>query len=484
MIRSPFTHTYAALPDRFYVRQEPLPVRSPELVMLNTALATELGLNFSYYSDKELAAFFAGNTPFPGADPLAMAYAGHQFGHFVPQLGDGRALLLGEITSASGQRRDIHLKGSGRTAFSRQGDGRAALAPMLREYLISEAMHALGIPTTRALAVVTTGETVQRDKPLPGAILTRVAASHIRIGTFQYFAARGDVDSVRILTDYARKRHYPDAASPLEFLHAVLEAQARLIAAWLCVGFIHGVMNTDNMSISGETIDYGPCAFMDAYDPKTVFSSIDRNGRYAYANQPTIALWNLTRLAECLLPLLDDAPPRAEALATEALNRFDPEFETAWQSGMRRKLGLSAEEAGDAALIGDLLQLMQRHKADFTNTFRALYDHALSPENAPSPFAATIDTGQEWLNRWRSRFDATNSPRSEQLEMMRYANPFIIPRNHQVENALMAAQTGDIKPFETLHRILAAPYTTQADYRDYTNPPKDKERVFKTFCGT
>lgn len=480
MIRSPFTHTYAALPDRFYVRQEPLPVRSPELVILNTALAKELGLNFSYYSDKELAALFAGNTLFPGADPLAMAYAGHQFGHFVPQLGDGRALLLGEITSAAGQRRDIQLKGSGRTAFSRQGDGRAALAPMLREYLISEAMHALGIPTTRALAVVTTGETVQRDTPLPGAILTRVAASHIRIGTFQYFAARGDVDSVRILTEYAQKRHYPDAASPLEFLQNVITKQAQLIATWLCVGFIHGVMNTDNMSISGETIDYGPCAFMDAYDPKTVFSSIDRNGRYAYANQPTIALWNLTRLAECLLPLLDDAPPRAEALATEALNRFAPEFETAWQSGMQQKLGLSAASKEDDGLIGDLLKLMQTGQWDYTNTFRGLYDYAANLESAPPAFFAE----HTWLRRWETRFKTDTESQESRLEKMRCANPYIIPRNHQVESALAAAYTGDMQPFQTLHERLSTPYNTNIDAAAYTKPPLDSERVKQTFCGT
>src|SRR5215212_6951296 len=384
-IHFPFQNTYSALPANFFARVAPTPVAAPRLIKLNRALAVHLGLDPDVLEGPEGAEILAGKRLPEGADPIAMAYAGHQFGHFVPQLGDGRAILLGEVIDRDGVRRDIQLKGSGPTPFSRRGDGRAALGPVLREYIVSEAMFALGIPTTRSLAAVTSGERVQRETMLPGAVLTRVASSHVRVGTFQFFAARGDTEGVRLLADYVIARHYPAAAEAEQPYRALLEqvvaAQADLIARWLLVGFIHGVMNTDNMSIAGGTIDYGPCAFMDAYSPATVFSSIDHMGRYAYANQPRIAHWNLTRLAETLLPLLSEEQDQAVAQAQEALSSFAPRFEAAYHGGLRRKLGLFTEREQDPALAGDFLQAMAENQADFTLTFRRLCDAAAGPDH-------------------------------------------------------------------------------------------------------
>src|SRR5215210_2631081 len=404
-----FDSTYARLPERFFARLAPTPVAAPKLIRLNRDLADHLGLDPAWLASPEGVEVLAGNRVPDGAEPIALAYAGHQFGHFVPQLGDGRATLLGEVVDQGGVRRDIQLKGSGRTPFSRGGDGRAALGPVLREYVISEAMAALGIPTTRSLAAVLTGETVVRETYLPGAVLTRVASSHIRVGTFQFFAARGDTEGVRLLADYVIARHYPAAAEAERPYRALLEqvvaAQADLIARWLLVGFIHGVMNTDNMSIAGETIDYGPCAFMDAYDPATVFSSIDHMGRYAYANQPRIALWNLTRLAETLLPLLSEDQDQAVAQAQEALSGFAPRFEAAYHGGIRRKLGLLTEREEDFMLAEDLLRAMAENQADFTLTFRRLCDAAESPAADEPVRDLFVDPTafDRWAARWRER---------------------------------------------------------------------------------
>jgi uncharacterized protein YdiU (UPF0061 family) len=479
----PFDNLYARLPDRFYARLDPTPVAAPRLVRLNTALADQLGLDPGELATPEGVAILAGNRVPPGAEPMALAYAGHQFGHFVPQLGDGRANLLGEIVDRDGIRRDIQLKGSGPTPFSRRGDGRAALGPVLREYLVSEAMAALGIPTTRTLAAVITGETVWRETMLPGAVLTRVAASHIRVGTFQYFAASDDQDAVRLLADHAIARHDKQAATAENpyraFLDGVIRRQADLVAQWLLVGFIHGVMNTDNCSIAGETIDYGPCAFMDAYNRATVFSSIDHHGRYAYGNQPRIALWNLARLAECLLPLLGDD----EAAANEALAAFAPRFQQSWFAGLRRKIGLATEQDGDDTLAQDLLRLMEEDAADFTLTFRALCDAAAAPAGdkaARAQFknAAAYDA---WAARWRARLAQERDPAT----VMRAANPSVIPRNHLVEAALKAAvEQADFQPFEDLLQAVSRPYQDDPALRRYTMPPRDEERVLQTFCGT
>ncbi len=468
-----FANSYACLPERCYARLAPTAVQSPRLVQFNYPLAEELGLDAQEWTGETGVAILAGNCLPAWAQPLAMAYAGHQFGHFSPQLGDGRAILLGEIIDRHGQRRDLQLKGAGRTPFSRGGDGRAALGPMLREYIISEAMQALGIPTTRALAVVTTGEPVFRETMLPGAVLARVAVSHLRVGTFEYFAARGDLDAVRTLADYAIARHYPplqESPTPyLAFLDAVCEAQATLMARWMQVGFIHGVMNTDNMTISGETIDYGPCAFLDAYDPATVLSSIDHHGRYAYGNQPRIAQWNLARLAEALLPLLDDLRDKALTLATDTITQFPARFERSWHEGMRRKLGLLREESGDMSLIHDLLTLMQAHSADYTNTFRHL---------CPAGYEA-------WIGRWLARLARESHARQAAATLMRAHNPAVIPRNHRVEAALnVAVQQADFAPLETLLTVLSTPFTVKPAYAEYSNPPAPSERVYQTFCGT
>ena len=461
-----FDNSYARLPERFFAKLPPTPVRAPRLVKLNEALARDLDLDPARLASPEGVAFLAGNATLPGSEPLAMAYAGHQFGNFVPQLGDGRAILLGEVVDSRGARRDIQLKGSGPTPFSRGGDGRAALGPVLREYIVSEAMAALGIPTTRSLAALLTGEGVWRETALPGAILVRVAASHIRVGTFQFFAARGDVEGLRVLADYVIARHYPDDGGYRELLDRVIARQAELIARWMCMGFIHGVMNTDNMSIAGETIDYGPCAFMDKYHPETVFSSIDEHGRYAYANQPRIAHWNLVRLAETLLPLLGEDENEARAQAQAAIDAFPSLFEAALSAGFRAKLGLRDAAPDDMAMVQDLLDTMAANEADFTLTFRALSDGAL-----PEAFDA-------WRARWQERLKGADR------DLMRCANPAFIPRNHRVEEALAAAVEGDFAPFEMLMTVLSKPYDDQPEFAAYRDPPRPEQVVLRTFCGT
>ena len=479
----PFDNSYARLPGRFYARLDPTPVAAPALVRVNRVLAEQLGIDPDELATTDGVAALAGNRVPAGAEPMALAYAGHQFGNFVPQLGDGRANLLGEVVGRDGIRRDIQLKGSGPTPFSRRGDGRAALGPVLREYLISEAMAALGVPTTRALAAVTTGEAVWRDSMLPGAVLTRVAASHIRVGTFQYFAAQGDHDAVRRLADHAIARHYPDAATadnPYRgFLDGVIIRQADLVARWLLVGFIHGVMNTDNCSIAGETIDYGPCAFMDSYDPATVFSSIDRHGRYAYGNQPRIALWNLARLTECLLPLLEND----EGAAKDALAAFGPRFQAAYFGGLRRKIGLLTEQEGDDNLTQDLLKLMAADGADFTLTFRGLCDAAEDRAGDAAVRFMFKDTVayDAWAARWHARLTRETAP----ADIMRAANPAFIPRNHMVEAALAAAvERADFQPFEELLDVLSRPFEDDPALTRYAAPPAQEERVLHTFCGT
>jgi len=494
-----FDNTYARLPQHFYSRLNPTPVALPRLIKLNVALAGQLGLDPVAMAGPEGVEILAGNSIAPGSEPLAQAYAGHQFGHFVPQLGDGRANLLGEIIGSDGVRYDIQLKGSGRTPFSRGGDGRAALGPVLREYIVSEAMAAFGVPTTRALAAVSSGEPVFRESPLPGAVLARVAASHLRVGTFEYFAACRDTDAIKTLADFAIARHYPQAAHAQRpyraFLDCVIAAQSKLIAQWMLLGFVHGVMNTDNMSISGETIDYGPCAFMEAYDPATVFSSIDSHGRYAYGNQPRIALWNLTRLAESLLPVLEQESGSQEAAmasATQALQSFAPQYEAAHLAGLRHKLGLFTNQDGDLTLAQDLLQRMQANRADFTLTFRRLCEAAAATEGDAQVGALFADPASYdvWAARWRSRLDAEDispqelSPQAR-AKAMRQTNPAFIPRNHLVEAALNAAvERQDFQPFEDLLDVLSRPFDTRPGLERYAAPARDEERVLHTFCGT
>jgi uncharacterized protein YdiU (UPF0061 family) len=474
-------HTYTQLPALLYTDVAPTPVAEPRLVIFNRVLAESLGLDGETLDSTAGAAMFAGNVLPEGARPIAQAYAGHQFGHFTG-LGDGRAILLGEQIAPSGDRRDIQLKGSGRTPYSRGGDGRAALGPMLREYIVSEAMHALGIPTTRSLAVVSTGEPVYRDEVLEGAVLTRVAASHIRVGTMQWAAAHRDAEALRALSDYTRRRHYPqlaEASEPhLALFDAIADAQARLIARWQLVGFIHGVMNTDNMALSGETIDYGPCAFMDAYDPATVFSSIDRGGRYAYGNQPGIAQWNLTRLAEAMLPLFDPVSERALERATASLTRFAERYEEYWLDGMRSKLGLFTQEPDDRALADDLLAWMSGHDADFTNVFRSL-----SRATTAAALAGDADLA-EWYRRLEARRSRQPQSPVESEALMQRHNPAFIPRNHLVEEALAAAVSGhDYSVMRRLLEVLARPYDYDRDLPAYTEPGKGG-RQYQTFCGT
>jgi serine/tyrosine/threonine adenylyltransferase len=488
----PFDNSYARLPERFFARLRPTPVAAPRLVRLNRRLAQKLGLDPDRLSSPEGVAILAGNAVPKLGEPLAMAYAGHQFGTFVPQLGDGRALLLGEIVDQDGVRRDIQLKGSGPTPFSRNGDGRAALGPVLREYIISEAMDALGIPTTQSLAAVTTGQTVRREIPLPGAVLTRVALSHIRVGTFQFFAVRGDVEALAQLANYVIARHYPEAARaerPYQlFLERVIARQAELIAKWLLVGFIHGVMNTDNMSIAGETIDYGPCAFIDTYDPAAVYSSIDSFGRYAYGNQPRIAQWNLARLAETLLPLLAENQEAAVEMANASLSQFAGRFETAYAIGLRRKLGLFQEREGDIALARDLLERMARNRADFTLTFRRLCEAAVNPDRDPDVRSLFTDPSayDDWAARWRRRLaDDADEIGERRALAMRAVNPAFIPRNHLVEEALSAAvNDDDLSVFENLLTVLSHPYDDQPAAKPYAEPPRPDQVVHQTFCGT
>ena len=486
----PFDNSYARLPARFHARLAPTPVERPRLIRLNRALALDLGLDPDWLAGPEGVAALAGNRVPEGAEPLAAAYAGHQFGNFVPQLGDGRAILLGEVIGREG-RRDIQLKGSGPTPFSRHADGRAALGPVLREYLVSEAMAALGIPTTRALAAVSTGEHVARERFLPGAVLTRVAASHIRVGTFQFFAARGDVEALRTLADHVLARHDPEGAhaeKPYRALLAgVVARQAELVARWLLVGFVHGVMNTDNMSVAGETIDYGPCAFLDVYDPRTTFSSIDQQGRYAYGNQPRIALWNLARLAETLLPLLAADEGAAVAEAESVLEGFSTQFEAAYHGGLCRKIGLADPREGDAALAGDLLKRMADNQADFTLTFRNLCAAAERPEADGAVRDLFVDPTayDDWAARWRRRLAEEPRDGAETARAMRAANPAFIPRNHRVEAMIEAAiERDDFAPFERLLSVLARPYDDQPEAAAYAEPPADRGVGYRTFCGT
>jgi uncharacterized protein YdiU (UPF0061 family) len=481
-----FDNSYAHLADRFFARVSPTPVAAPSLVRLNDGLACSLGLDAEQLVTPDGVNVLAGNRVPRASAPLAMVYAGHQFGSFVPQLGDGRAILLGEVIDRDGVRRDIQLKGSGPTPFSRRGDGRAALGPVLREYIVGEAMARLGIPTTRGLAIVATGETVWRDTPMPGAVLTRVASSYIRVGTFQFFAARGDVDALRQLADYTIARYYPEAAdapNPIRaFLDLVIARQAALVAQWLLCGFIHGVMNTDNMSVAGETIDYGPCAFMDAYDPATVFSSIDQTGRYAYGNQPGIAHWNLARLAETLLPLLAEDADVALKEANEALDIFSDRFQTAYAAGLCGKIGLFDPRPEDFALAQDLLERMARNQADFTLTFRGLCDSA---NVATRALFADPNAFDEWAQRWHQRLAEDGKDANERKARMRAVNPAFIARNHLVEEVIAAAvDHGDFAPFETLLTVLSRPYDDQPAFRRYADPPRPDQIVRQTFCGT
>jgi uncharacterized protein YdiU (UPF0061 family) len=475
--------------EGLYVPWEGTPVPAPRLLALNDDLAAELGVDAAALRAPEGVAVLAGNAVPVGASPVAMAYAGHQYGGFVPRLGDGRALLLGEVLDVHGRRRDLHLKGSGRTPFARSGDGKAAVGPMLREYVVGEAMHALGIPTTRALAVVATGEDVMRETVLPGAVLTRVAASHIRVGTFEYAAAQGDAELVRRLADYAIARHHPQAAEAenpyLAFFEAVVEAQAYLVARWMCVGFIHGVMNTDNMAISGETIDYGPCAFMDAYDPATVFSSIDHGGRYAYANQPAVAQWNLARLAETLLDAIAPDPDAAIVAAGAVLESFRDRFRGHLSRGMRAKLGLTDAHPDDAALIDDLLVLMHAQEVDFTGLFRALSSCARGDaELARSLFGEAVSF-DEWSERWRPRLESQASDLGAVADAMDRVNPVYVPRNHLVEEALAAATAGDLEAFEHLVDVLRSPFEEPPGLERYAAPaPPGFGGSYRTFCGT
>jgi uncharacterized protein YdiU (UPF0061 family) len=483
-----FRTTYTELPGRLFSRVAPTPVPAPTLLAIDDALAERLGVTAEELSAPEGVAILAGNRVPEGSDPIALAYAGHQFGSFVPQLGDGRALLLGEVVGRDGRRYDVQLKGSGPTPYSRGGDGRAAVGPVLREFLVSEAMAALGVPTTRSLAAVATGAPVFRETALPGAVLTRVAASHLRIGTFEYVAAREDLVTLQKLTDYALARHYPeiDTDNPgLALLQAVADQQATLVARWMALGFVHGVMNTDNMSISGETIDYGPCAFLDAFDPARTFSSIDRRGRYAFGNQPNIAMWNLARLAEAVLPLVSDDRDRAATLLTERLETFPHRFEHAFTDEMRGKLGLLTPREGDLDLAHALLEEMGAGRVDYTLCFRRLHDVA-----AGSDQAVLLEMFDEreamlaWLERWRRRIDEDDSAPAARVARMRTSNPAFIPRNHRVEEMIAAAQAGDLQPLARMRTVLARPYDDQPEAADLAEPPGEAQWSYKTFCGT
>ncbi len=477
-LRIAFDNSYARLPDRFHARLDPEPVPTPRLIALNRDLAAALGLDPQALTEPEGVAMLAGNALPAGAEPIAQVYAGHQFGGFVPQLGDGRAVLLGEVKDRHGRRQDIQLKGSGRTPFSRMGDGRAWLGPVLREYIVSEAMHALGVPTTRALAAVATGDWVFREDRLPGAVLTRVAESHIRVGTFQFFAARRDVEALRLLYEHTRARHYPETTTPLEFLRAGIARQARLIAQWMALGFIHGVMNTDNCHVGGLTIDYGPCAFMDAYHPETVFSSIDQHGRYAYANQPQIAVWNLAQFASTLLPLMGEDVNSAIEEATAAVHEFPDLYAAAWLERFRAKIGLAEARDGDAALIETLLGRMARQGADFTRVFSGLVRGAARDEFVEP------EAWDSWAKDWTARLAAEGRDVATAQAAAARVNPLRIPRNHRVEEAIKAAVAGDLAPFERLCTALADPFAEIAEFADLEAAPQPGERVRATFCGT
>ena len=475
-----FDNTYSRLPDPFREKINPVKVKNPELVMLNKSLAEDLNLDFSGLDQAKLSALFSGNELPNDSRSIAQAYAGHQFGHFT-MLGDGRAVLIGEHISKSNHRYDIQFKGSGKTAFSRNGDGRAALGPMLREYIISESMHFLNIPTTRSLAVAKTGEKVIRETQLEGAVLTRVASSHIRVGTFQYIAARNKKGELEMLFEYVIKRHYPEIESSkkqaLDLLNVVLNKQIELVVNWMRVGFIHGVMNTDNMSIAGETIDYGPCAFMDIYDPKTVFSSIDKLGRYAYCNQPIITKWNLSRFAECLIPLIDGDQDKAIKLATEVIDTFEKKYEEKWLGMMRNKIGLADEDEKDKFLILDLLTWMHQNKVDYTNTFCHLMNF-----QTQNDIVYENNEFSDWKKRWQERL-SQNSSSEKYINLMRSVNPIVIPRNHIVEDALKKANQGNFEPINNFLKILSSPYTDQKHITEYQIPSQSDEN-YQTFCGT
>ena len=477
-----FDNSYSKLPESFISKTTPTPVKSPKLIILNDKLAKELNLNFSLLDNKKLSELFSGNSLPEGSNAISQAYAGHQFGHFT-MLGDGRAVLMGEHISKNNERFDIQFKGSGKTPFSRNGDGRAVLGPMLREYVISEAMHALKIPTTRSLAVVKTGEQVVRENILQGAILTRVASSHLRVGTFQYITARQNQSELKELIDYTINRHYPNIKQSknqaVDLLKVLMEKQIDLVINWMCVGFIHGVMNTDNMTISGETIDYGPCAFMDTYDPQTVFSSIDEFGRYAYFNQPSITKWNLARFAECLVPLIDDDKDKAINFATEIINSFEKNYEKKWLNMMRDKLGLYGEEPEDQVLILDLLTWMHQYKVDYTNTFCFLMNIKIKNDEVYNNENFLL-----WKKRWEERLKLNNNSSEKYLKLMKSVNPQIIPRNHKVEEALEASNNDDFTKLKELIKVLENPYQTQKNINNYQSPAYLDNQKYQTFCGT
>ena len=477
-----FDNTYSKLPEYFLSNTIPTPVKSPELIVLNNSLVENLGLNFSKLDKESLSKLFSGNILPEGSKAISQAYAGHQFGQFT-MLGDGRAVLIGEHISKNNEKFDIQFKGSGKTPFSRNGDGRAALGPMLREYIISEAMHALNVPTTRSLAVVKSGENVLRENMLQGAILTRVASSHIRVGTFQYIAARQNKNELKTLVNYTIERHYPNIKNSknqaLDLLKVLMEKQINLVINWMRIGFIHGVMNTDNMTISGETIDYGPCAFMDQYDPKTVFSSIDQFGRYAYFNQPSITKWNLARFAECLVPLIDKDKDKAIAIATETINTFETNYELKWINMMRDKLGFFGEDPKDQVLILDLLTWMHLNKVDYTNTFCFLMNEKVKNDEIYKNEDFLI-----WKKRWEERLKLNDNSSGKYLNLMNSVNPLVIPRNHKVEEALMLANNGDLTLFNKLIEILKNPYLVNNNSLEFMSPAPHSNKKYQTFCGT
>ena len=477
-----FDNTYSKLPEAFISNTSPTPVKAPELIILNDGLVKKLGLNFLSMNKKELSELFSGNSLPKDSKTISQAYAGHQFGHFT-MLGDGRAVLMGEHVTKDNERFDIQFKGSGITPFSRNGDGRAALGPMLREYIVGEAMHALNIPTTRSLAVVKTGEDVVRENILPGAILTRVASSHLRVGTFQYIAARQNVDELKTLVDYTLDRHYPNIKKSknqaIDLLKVLMEKQIDLVINWMRVGFIHGVMNTDNMTISGETIDYGPCAFMDTYDPQTVFSSIDQFGRYAYFNQPSITKWNLARFAECLVPLVNEDKDKAIEIVTEEINTFEKIYEIKWLNMMRDKLGLFGEDPKDQVLILDLLTWMHQNKTDYTNTFCYLMNKKIQDKKTFSN-----ENFMVWKKRWEERLKLNNNTPEKCLKLMKSVNPLVIPRNHKVEEALEFANNNDLSLVKKLIKILEKPYETQKEVDEYQSTAPKSDQKYQTFCGT
>ncbi len=488
MIRFQFDNSYARLPEGFYSKAEPASVEAPKLLLFNEALADQLGIERDGATEEDLAQVFSGQRLPEGSRPLAQAYAGHQFGHFTPQLGDGRAILLGEVVNSQGQRFDVQLKGAGRTLFSRSGDGLAPIGPVLREYVVSEAMHSLGVPTTRALAAVATGAIVRRERPLPGAILTRVAASHLRVGTVQFFAARGDREALKTLVEYTLHRHYPDHPSDptpaMALLKAACEQQAKLVAKWMALGFIHGVMNTDNMALSGETVDYGPCAFMDQYDPQTRFSAIDHGGRYAYGNQPIIAQWNLARLAEALLPA-ETEPDAKAATARAIIEQYMPRYESLWLEGFNAKLGLAEVVEGDRERLEHLHTLMKVGTADFTQTFRGLARWLRTDNLTALPEGLRQQAELPfWLADWQRRLAQQGRAHTAVAQAMDRVNPYVIPRNHKVEAALTAAEQGDLAPFEKLLAAVRSPYDEGPGQSEFSEPAPPAERVYQTFCGT